>query len=57
MVSPPRRAMVSAMRRPATAVILATMSGMVFPVPSSVVRSTDWREPTSEWLGTINTSE
>ena len=57
MVSPPRRAMVSAMRRPATAVILATMSGMVFPVPSSVVRSTDWREPTSEWLGTMKTSE
>ena len=39
MASPPRRATVSAMRLPATAVILATMSGMVVPVASSVARS------------------
>ena len=33
---PPRRATVSAIRRPATAVMLATTTGMVVPVPSSV---------------------
>ena len=41
---PPRRATVSAMRRPATAVMLATMIGIVAPLPSSVVRSTSKRE-------------
>ncbi len=37
---PPRRATVSAMRRPAMAVMLATTSGMVVPVPSGELRST-----------------
>ena len=53
---PPRRATVSAMRLPATAVILATTTGMVVPVASSVVRSTSMREPTPEREGTMNTS-
>ena len=53
---PPRRATVSAMRRPAIAVMLATTSGMVVPVPSGEPRSTPWREPTAERLGTMNTS-
>ena len=53
---PPRRATVSAMRRPAIAVMLATTSGMVVPVPSGEARSTPWREPTAERLGTMNTS-
>lgn len=37
---PPRRATVSAIRRPAMAVILATTSGIVVPVPSGDARST-----------------
>ncbi len=53
---PPRRATVSAIRRPAMAVILATTSGMVVPVPSLEERSTACREPTAERLGTMNTS-
>lgn len=53
---PPRRATVSAMRRPAIAVMLATTSGMVVPEPSREARSTAWREPTDERLGTMNTS-
>ena len=53
---PPRRATVSAMRRPATAVMLATTMGMVVPVPSTVVRSTSRREVTSDRTGTMNTS-
>ena len=44
------------MRRPATAVMFATTSGMVVPMPSGVERSTPNRLPTSEWLGTMNTS-
>jgi hypothetical protein len=39
-VIPPRRATVSAIRRPATAVMFATTSGIVVPVPSAVDRST-----------------
>ena len=38
--SPPRRATVSAIRLPAMAVMLATTSGSVAPVPSAVARST-----------------
>ncbi len=53
---PPRLATVSAIRRPATAVMLATTIGMVAPLPSRVVRSTSRREPTSDRLGTRNTS-
>ena len=53
---PPRRATVSAIRRPDTAVMLATTSGNVVPVPSSVERSTSSREATSEWRGTMKTS-
>src|SRR5690349_24895711 len=53
---PPRRAMVSAMRRPETAVMLATTIGMVAPVPSDVERSTSNRDVTSERPGTMNTS-
>ena len=37
---PPRRATVSAIRRPATAVMFDTTRGMVVPIPSGVVRST-----------------
>ncbi len=39
-VMPPRRATVSAIRLPAMAVMLATTSGSVAPVPSEVARST-----------------
>ena len=53
---PPRRAIVSAMRRPETAVMLAAMSGMVVPVPSDVRRSTSRREETCDRLGTRKTS-
>ena len=53
---PPRRAIVSAMRRPDTAVMLAAMTGMVVPLPSCVVRSTSRREATSERWGTRKTS-
>ncbi len=55
-VIPPRRATVSAIRRPATAVMLATTSGMVAPLPSLVERSTSKREATSEDRGTMKTS-
>ena len=41
--SPPRLATVSAMRRPAIAVMLATTIGIVVPVPSSVAKSTSMR--------------
>ncbi len=53
---PPRRATVSAIRRPATAVMFATTIGMVVPVPSAVARSTSNRDATSERDGTRNTS-
>ena len=53
---PPRRATVSAIRRPEMAVMLATTTGIVVPTRSGVVRSTSSREPTSERFGTMNTS-
>ena len=53
---PPRRATVSAMRRPAMAVMLATTSGIVVPDPSTVDRSTSRRLVTDERLGTMKTS-
>ena len=53
---PPRRATVSAMRLPATAVMLATTTGRLVPTPSGVVRSTSMRDGTAERLGTMNTS-
>ncbi|CNL22407.1 Uncharacterised protein [Mycobacterium tuberculosis] len=53
---PPRRATVSAIRRPATAVILATTTGMVVPEPSAVDKSTSKRDATSDRFGTMNTS-
>ena len=52
----PRRAVVSAIRRPATAVMLATTSGIVAPDPSEVLRSTSKRDATSDRAGTMNTS-
>jgi hypothetical protein len=55
-VMPPRRATVSAIRRPATAVMFDTTTGMVVPRPSGVVRSTSSRDGTSDRLGTMNTS-
>ena len=54
---PPRRATVSAIRRPEMAVMLATTSGSVVPIPSVEVRSTSSREVTAERRGTMNTSE
>src|ERR1043166_3645560 len=54
--TPPRRATVSAMRRPATAVMFDTTTGTVVPVPSSERRSTSRREATPERDGTMNTS-
>ena len=56
IVNAPRRAVVSAMRRPAIAVMLATTRGMVVPVPSSELRSTSRRLVTSELFGTMKTS-
>ena len=53
---PPRRATVSAIRRPATAVMLATTTGIVVPEPSDVDRSTSIRDSTSERPGTMKTS-
>ena len=53
---PPRRAIVSAIRRPATAVMLATTIGIVVPDPSDVERSTSIRDCTSERPGTMKTS-
>ena len=53
---PPRRATVSAIRRPATAVMFDTTSGIVVPIPSGVRRSTFIRDGTSERLGTMKTS-
>ncbi len=54
---PPRLATVSAIRRPATADMLATTTGMVVPTPSGVVRSTSIREPMLAKLGARKTSE
>ena len=56
ITSPPRRATVSAIRRPATAVMLATMIGMVAPEPSGVDRSTPNREATDDRVGTRKAS-
>ena len=53
---PPRRAMVSTIRRPVTAVMLAETRGMVAPVPSSGAMSTSMRLATSECEGTRKTS-
>ena len=53
---PPRLATVSAIRRPATAVMFATTTGIVAPLPSRVVRSTSSREPTADRFGTRKTS-
>ena len=53
---PPRRAIVSAIRRPEIAVMFATTIGIVVPVPSWVERSTSIRLATCEALGTMNTS-
>ena len=53
---PPRRATVSAIRRPATAVMFATTIGTVVPVPSAVARSTSKRDATCERDGTRKTS-
>ena len=56
MTMPPRRATVSAIRRPATAVMLATTTGIVVPEPSAVDKSTSNRDATSDRLGTMKTS-
>ena len=53
---PPRRATVSAIRRPDIAVIFATTMGIVVPDPSTDERSTSIRLSRSEALGTMNTS-
>ncbi len=53
---PPRRATVSAIRRPATAVMLATTTGIVVPLPSPVARFTSSLDATADRLGTRNTS-
>ena len=55
-VMPPRRATVSAIRRPATAVMFATTSGIVVPEPSLAARSTAYRESMADRPGTMNTS-
>jgi hypothetical protein len=53
---PPRRATVSAIRRPDTAVMFATTTGMVVPLPSLVARLTSSRDSTDDRHGTRNTS-
>ena len=55
-VNPPRRAIVSAMRRPAIAVMFATTNGIVVPVASIDERSTSIRDESSDLLGTMKTS-
>ena len=55
-VNPPRRAIVSAIRRPAIAVMFATTKGIVVPVPSTDERSTSIRDESSDRLGTMKTS-
>ena len=54
---PPRRAMVSAIRRPEMAVMFATTSGIVIPATAGGVKSTSRRDETSERDGTRKTSE
>jgi hypothetical protein len=56
IATPPRRAIVSAIRRPDTAVMFAVTSGIVAPLPSVVDRSTSSREPIEDRLGTMKTS-
>ena len=56
MAMPPRRATVSAIRRPDTAVMFATTTGMVVPLPSPVARLTSSRDSTDDRQGTRNTS-
>ena len=53
---PPRRAIVSAIRRPDTAVIFATTSGIVVPEPSLDDKLTSIRLESSDALGTMKTS-
>ena len=55
-VRAPRRASVSAIRRPATAVMFAATTGTWEPEPSLVARSTSNREVTEERRGTRKTS-
>ena len=54
--TPPRRATVSAILRPAIAVIFDTTRGIVVPISSGVERSTFNLELTADKLGTMNTS-
>ena len=56
IATPPRRATVSAIRLPETAVMLAVTIGMVAPLPSVVARSTSSREPIADRPGTMKTS-
>jgi len=53
---PPRRAIVSAIRRPEIAVMLATTKGNGWSRPSVVVRSTSSRDVTVLRLGAMKTS-
>src|SRR5699024_10853460 len=55
--SPPRRAIVSAIRRPDTAVMLAATTGIVVPVPSAESSETSKRLAAAERDGTRKTSE
>jgi hypothetical protein len=55
-VNPPRRATVSAIRRPDIAVIFATTKGIVLPVLSGLRKSTSIRLVTLERDGIIKTS-
>jgi hypothetical protein len=55
-VSAPRRANVSAIRRPATAVMLAATTGTCEPDPSEAASSTSNREVIADRHGTRNTS-
>ena len=57
IATPPRRATVSAIRRPETAVMLATTNGRVVPTWSVLRRSTSSREVTADRRGTMKTSE
>ena len=56
IVMPPRRATVSAILRPAIAVMFATTSGSGRSRPSVLVRSTSRRDVTDERRGAMKTS-
>ncbi len=57
IATPPRRATVSAMRRPEIAVMFATISGKVErPSPSVDERSTSMRDRIDERVGDMKTS-